>query len=82
MFYQSSPDRIVFVGPPVDLIKQYYQMFGDKQCCFADLQLFINLLQPNQVAKVGLFIVYALSILSLIRVPLFPIWVYGTPMIL
>ncbi|XP_036383509.1 N-alpha-acetyltransferase 25, NatB auxiliary subunit-like [Megalops cyprinoides] len=36
------------LGEPLELMFQYFVKFGDKPCCFSDLKIFLDLLNPEQ----------------------------------
>lgn len=42
----------LFQGDPLELICQYYDQFGDKPCCFSDLQLYVALLNESEKQQV------------------------------
>ena len=38
----------------MDLLRDYYQKFGDKFCCFNDMKLYINSIEPHESAQVNI----------------------------
>lgn len=43
-------------GSPMELFKEYFKVFGDKNCCYEDMKLFIDLItKPQQLELVDSF---------------------------
>ncbi|KAH3891023.1 hypothetical protein DPMN_015114 [Dreissena polymorpha] len=40
------------VGNPVALLDGYYEMFGDKYCCFSDIRTYLEILNESEQTKV------------------------------
>ncbi|XP_052801736.1 N-alpha-acetyltransferase 25, NatB auxiliary subunit-like [Mya arenaria] len=38
-------------GDPVELLNSYYDMFGDKYCCFSDVRAYLEILMPQEQTK-------------------------------
>ena len=41
-------------GSAFELLKNYVVKFQDKQCCFADLKLYMGLLEDEETTKVSI----------------------------
>lgn len=44
----------VFLGDPENLMFEYFIKFGDKPCCFTDLKVFVDILNPAQHSNVSI----------------------------
>ena len=66
----------VLTGSPVELVRHYYHKFGDKPCCFTDLQPYITILldedQQREVAAPRLLTMYCVVICSRTHHSMFP----------
>ena len=45
-----------FLGKPTDLLKQYFNMFGDKARCFADMRPYLAMLGDKDKSQVRIFL--------------------------